>query len=56
MQQNHQADKEFEQEYQHIKRDVKKVILINLLFLALLVALFFINQKTGFVNNLFPGQ
>lgn len=45
--------KEFEEEYRHIKSDVKKVIITNLIFLALLVALYFINQKTGIIEKIF---
>lgn len=44
---------EFESSYQQIKSDVRKVIVINLLFIVLLVALHIIEQKTGFISKLF---
>lgn len=44
--------KEFEPEYQQIKKDLKQVLLQNGLILVLLVALYFINQRTGILNNL----
>lgn len=53
MPQNEQSEhQEFQTEYQYIKSDVKKVIATNLLIIILLVALFFVNQKTGILNKL----
>ena len=43
---------EFEQEYQQIKSDVKKVIITNALIIALLVALYVVNQKTDWLAEL----
>ncbi len=53
MAQNQQSeDKELEASYQQFKTDVKKVILTNLLIIVLLVALYFANQKFGWLNFL----
>lgn len=49
-QQNH--DQEFRQEYAHIKRDVLKVIIINGVFLALLIGLYFANREYGFLDKI----
>lgn len=45
-------DPEFQEEYKHIRADVKKVIITNFLILALLIAAYFINKSTGFVDQL----
>ena len=42
----------FQEEYKLIKRDVRKVIITNLLIIALLIGLFFADQKLGFLNKL----
>jgi hypothetical protein len=49
---NQTDDPEFQDEYRAIKKDVKSVIIINLIFLALIVVLYFVNQKTGVLNSL----
>ena len=43
---------EFKEDYKRIKGDVVKVVITNVIVLALLVGLFFVNQKYGFLNNL----
>lgn len=43
---------EFREEYRHIRRGIRKVILANLLIILLLIALFWVNQKTGFIDQL----
>jgi hypothetical protein len=40
-------------EYQIIKHDLIKVVVLNLVYLAVLLALFFGNQHTHFVDNWF---
>lgn len=47
-----QQNQEFEQEYQVIRGDVKKVVITNLLIIILLVGLYFVNQKLGFLDKL----
>ena len=49
---NQKGLQEFEHEYRHIRRDVRKVVAINLLIIALLVGLYFLNQKTGTLDQL----
>lgn len=46
------SDQEFEQEYKYIRRDVKKVIITNAVIVVLLVAVYFADQKYGFLNQL----
>ncbi|MDP3741329.1 MAG: hypothetical protein Q8R08_03320 [bacterium] len=48
--QNH--DQEFQEEYKHFEQDVKKVIITNVLILALLIGTYFANKSTGFVDKL----
>lgn len=43
---------EFQIEYQEIKSDLKKIILINLLVIVLLVGLYFFDKKTSFLEKL----
>lgn len=50
-QDNQNEDQEFQEEYRRIKSDVIKVILSNLLILALLIAAYFVNQKTNFLDQ-----
>lgn len=45
-------DQEFRGEYNHIKSDVKRVVITNVLIILLLAGLYFANQKYGFLNNL----
>ena len=54
MPQNNQqpVDPDFQKDYEFIRADVKKVVLINAFFVALLVALYFANQKFGFLAKL----
>ena len=40
-------------EYQIIKHDLIKVVALNLVYLAVILALFFGNQQTHFVDNWF---
>ena len=49
---NHKIAPEFESEYQHIRSDLKLVIIGNLVFLALLVGLYFANQKYAILSQL----
>ena len=49
---NQKELQEFEHEYRHIRRDVRKVVIINLLIIALLVGLYVLNQKTGTLDQL----
>jgi len=54
MQANNQDEhEEFAESYREIKSDVKKVLITNFLILALLVGLFFANQRYGFLNIFF---
>jgi hypothetical protein len=46
-------DQEFQEEYQYVKKDVKKVVFTNLLIIALLVGLFYANKQTGWLEKLF---
>lgn len=41
------------QEYKIIKRDLIKLLILNSFYLALLLALYFINQKSQFLDNWF---
>ena len=43
---------EFAGEYKYIKKDVRQVIITNLLIIALLIALYFVNQKTNWLAKL----
>ena len=43
---------EFQEEYQQIKKDVRRVIITNFLIIALLVSLYFADQKFGVLNQL----
>lgn len=53
MAQNQQNEaEEFAEEYRLIKKDLVKVVLTNLLIIALLVALFFANKKLDFLDEL----
>ena len=49
---NHNIDPEFESDYKHIRSDLKLVIIGNLVFLALLISLYFANQKYGWLAHL----
>ena len=49
---NTQPDPDFQKDYEYIRSDVKKVVLINLLFVVLLVALYFANQRFGWLAKL----
>ena len=49
---NHNIDPEFESDYKHIRSDLKLVIIGNLIFLALLVGLYFANQKYSWLAHL----
>lgn len=42
---------EFQEEYAVIKKDIRKVIITNLLIIFLLVGLYFADQKLGFLNQ-----
>jgi len=42
---------EFENDYRHVRRDVRKVVVINALIILLLVGLYFLNQKTGTLDQ-----
>ncbi len=52
MTESNHNDPEFQEEYKHIRSDVKKVIITNILILALLVAAYFVNKSTGFIDRL----
>ncbi len=53
MAQNQQNEaEEFAEEYRLIKKDLVKVVITNLLIIAILVALFFANKKLGFLETL----
>jgi len=45
-----QEHEEFKEEYKHIKKDLKSVLVTNSLLLALLVGLYFVSRATGFLN------
>lgn len=45
-------DHEFQGEYAHIKKDVRRVVITNALIILLLVGLYLANQKFGFLNGL----
>lgn len=49
---NSQIDPDFQKDYEFFRKDVKTVILNNLVFVALLVALYFVNQKFGWLAKL----
>jgi hypothetical protein len=42
--------KEFEEEAQAVRSDLKRVLWTNGIILLVLVALYFINRTTGFLN------
>ena len=42
-------DQEFRGEYNHIKSDVKRVVITNVPIILLLAGLYFANQKYGFL-------
>jgi len=53
MAQNNQDEyQEFQTDYARIKRDVKKVVITNVVILILLVGLYFANQKFDFLTSL----
>lgn len=43
---------EFQEKYQQIKKDVRRVIVINFLIVAILVGLYFADRKFGVLNQL----
>lgn len=45
-------NQEFRAEYAEIKKDVRKVVITNLIFLVLLVALYFLNRQYGFLDKI----
>ena len=45
-------DPEFQDEYQKIKSDIKRVAITNILFLLLLIGVYFANQKFDFLSQL----
>lgn len=49
---NQNPDPELQEEYKHLRSDLKKVVLVNLLMLMLLAAAFFVNENTGFLDGL----
>lgn len=51
MSEGNQNDPEFQEEYKHIRADVKKVIITNVIILVLLVAAYFVNKNTGFIDQ-----
>lgn len=42
-----------EAEYAIIRRDLIKVVILNLVYLALILALYFANRKSGFLDHWF---
>lgn len=42
-----------EAEYKIIKFDLVKVVILNAVYLAVILGLYFANQKSGFVDNWF---
>lgn len=52
MPENTQVDPDFQKDYGHIRSDVKKVVINNILFVGMLVALYFANAKFGFLARL----
>ena len=53
MEQNNQGlDSDLAGEYQHIKSDLRKVIIGNLVFLALLIGLYFVDKQYGVLSQL----
>ena len=53
MAQNQQSpDPEFQKEYDFVKKDIKKVVINNVIFISLLVALYFANQKFDWLSKL----
>lgn len=49
---NPNEHQEFEQEYRQVSKDVKRVIISNVLLLIILMALYFANQKIDFLSKL----
>lgn len=45
-------DQEFAAGYEHTRKDVRAVAIINLLMIALLAGLYFLNKKIGFLSKL----
>lgn len=52
-QQQQNEYQEFATDYERIKRDIKKVVITNLVVLILLIALYFVNAKTGILTKLY---
>jgi len=45
-------DPDFQTDTRAIRKDLKKVIITNVAFVVLLLGLYFINQKLGFLSKL----
>ena len=55
MDQNNQ-DPDFVETYGHVKKDIRRVLINNLIFIAILIALYFADKQFGFlakIENLF---
>ena len=52
MNQSSQADPEFQKDYEYVRKDIRKVVVNNIIFIALLVVLYFANQKFDWLSHL----
>jgi len=50
--QQQNPDPEFQKDYEFVKKDVRKVAINNVIFIALLVGLYFANQRFGWLSHL----
>jgi hypothetical protein len=53
--QSHNPVHEYAEEYRFIRHDLIKVIVINGIFLALVLAVYFTNSKSGYLVRWFSG-
>lgn len=42
-----------EQEYKQVRKDLTFVVIMNLIFLAIVIGLYFVNRSSGTVDSLF---
>ena len=45
-------DPEFQKDYEFVRKDIKKVVINNVIFIGLLIVLYFANQKFDWLSHL----
>jgi len=51
--QSYQSSQQHQAEYRIIKMDLIKVLILNVIYLAVIFSLYFLNQKSSMVDNWF---